>query len=383
MPSAELIAIGTELLLGEIQDTNTKYLARSLRDLGIDLYRSTLIGDNLDRIASSIRESLGRADIVITTGGLGPTVDDPTREAVALYLGVGLEFHEELWQDILARFTRHGWVPTENNRKQAYLPIGAKVIENPVGTAPAFYVQEDQKIVISLPGVPREMEFLYENNVKELLRSTYSLKQTIFAKVLHSSGVGESQVDEWIAEYETHANPTVGILAHANQVDVRITAKANSVEEAKLMIEPIAADIITKLDDGYYGSDETRLEDVVAEKLTKSQQSKIIFKIFGENDTELERRLESVNVKPLILSNPDPVQTEFGLQEKASQLQVEYPQTIVVVASVESEPKYHQLRVGMLNHQQWSYKERKFGDSSSTSGHWVTNAIFDFLRRNL
>jgi molybdenum cofactor synthesis domain-containing protein len=150
MPTAEIIAIGTELLLGEIQDTNTQFLARQLRNIGIDLYRSTQIGDNTERIAAVIQEAMDRSDIVITTGGLGPTVDDPTREAVARAFGVQTVYHPELWQQILERYRSYSRQPTENNRRQAYLPYNAIAIENPVGTAPAFRVETAKNVIISL-----------------------------------------------------------------------------------------------------------------------------------------------------------------------------------------------------------------------------------------
>jgi molybdenum cofactor synthesis domain-containing protein len=130
MPSAEIITIGTEILLGEIIDTNAPYIARKLRDLGIDLYRKTSVGDNLQRIAVAIQQALEKNEIVITTGGLGPTVDDPTRQAVALAVGVEIEFRPELWEQVLARFLRFGRPPTDNNRRQAYLPQGAIAVEN-------------------------------------------------------------------------------------------------------------------------------------------------------------------------------------------------------------------------------------------------------------
>ena len=138
MPIAEVIAIGTELLLGQIQDTNTAYIARTLNASGIDIFRATMIGDNENRIAAVINETLQRADIIITTGGLGPTVDDPTRNAVALAYGVENVYRAELWEEIQDRFRAYGRAPSENNKRQAYLPQGAVVIHNPVGTAPAF-----------------------------------------------------------------------------------------------------------------------------------------------------------------------------------------------------------------------------------------------------
>ncbi len=150
MPTAEIIAIGTELLLGETADTNTRFVARVLRSLGIDLFRTQTIGDNADRIAETVRQALERADIVITTGGLGPTVDDPTRQAIADSVGVPLEFHPELWEQITARIARYGRTPTENQKRQAYIPKNAIVIENPVGTAPAF--------IVNVPSPARERD---------------------------------------------------------------------------------------------------------------------------------------------------------------------------------------------------------------------------------
>ncbi len=239
MPSAEIIAIGTELLLGEIQDTNTRYLALRLRDANIDLFRATMIGDNAVRISRVIAEALNRSDIVITTGGLGPTVDDPTRLAVAMAVGVETEYRPELWEQIQNRFQRFNRTATENNKRQAYIPQGAIAVENPVGTAPAFIVESGSKVIISLPGVPREMEFLIENRVIPYLKQHFQILGTIKASVLHAAGVGESQVDEWIGDLETLINPTVGLLAHPGQIDIRVTAKASSQEEADRMIEPL------------------------------------------------------------------------------------------------------------------------------------------------
>ena len=228
MPIAEIITIGTELLLGETVDTNTRYIARALRDIGVDIFRSSTIGDNKERIANIIKESLIRADILITTGGLGPTIDDPTREAIALGTGVETEFRPELWGQIQERFARFGRTPTDNNKRQAYVPEGALPIENTVGTAPAFIVEKGSKAIIALPGVPREMEHLMQEKVIPYLHEHFDLKSVIKTRILHTSGVGESQIDERIADLERLSNPTVGLSAHAGQVDVRITAKAES-----------------------------------------------------------------------------------------------------------------------------------------------------------
>lgn len=271
MPVAEIITIGTELLLGETVDTNTRYIARTLRDNGIDLYRASTIGDNVERIANIIKEGLIRADILITTGGLGPTVDDPTREAIALGMGLELEFRPELWTQIRERFKRYGRTPTENNKRQAFVPKDSIALENLVGTAPAFIVERGKKAVISLPGVPREMEFLMEEKVIPYLKEQYQLKGVIKARILHTSGVGESQIDERIADLETLSNPTVGLSAHAGQVDVRITAKAETLDKVDELISGLEKEIRGRLGEWIYGTDHETLEMVALNRLNFSR----------------------------------------------------------------------------------------------------------------
>lgn len=292
MVSAEIITIGTEILLGEIVDTNAATIARALRSAGINLYRKTSVGDNPQRIAGIIREALGRAQVIITTGGLGPTVDDPTRDAVALALGVELEFRPELWEQILERFQRYGREPTENNRKQAYIPRGAQPLENPVGTAPcftAFAVEGDiERVIISLPGVPREMEYLLMNDVIPFLIRHFTLTGTIKTRVLHTAGTGESQIDSLIGDLEELSNPTVGLAAHSGQVDVRITARADSEAQADVLIAPIEAELRQRLGKIIYGADEETLEQAVIDALAGHGWSLAVFDA-GTGGALLER----------------------------------------------------------------------------------------------
>lgn len=266
MPTAEIITIGTEILLGEIIDTNAPFIARCLKDLGVDLYRKTSVGDNPRRIAQAIQQAMERSDVIITTGGLGPTVDDPTREAVALALGVPLEYCPELWEQIEARFKRYGRPPTENNRRQAYIPQGATAVENQVGTAPAFIASKvvagRETAVFSLPGVPSEMEYLVENALIPYLKEHFDLHGTIKARLLHTAGIGESMIDEQIGDLEELSNPTVGLAAHSGQVDVRITVKADSETEADQMIQEIESQIRSRLGNWIYGVDQETLEQV-------------------------------------------------------------------------------------------------------------------------
>ena len=176
---AEIVTIGTELLLGKIVDTNAAYIAQQLATIGLDLYYKTTVGDNEGRITSVLQQALARSDVVITSGGLGPTVDDVTRQAVARAAGRELVLDEKLLAQIEARFARHGFTMSENNRRQAYIPQGAIPIENPVGTAPAFIVETEQGLIVSLPGVPRELKYLMETQVIPFLREKLQMGQVI------------------------------------------------------------------------------------------------------------------------------------------------------------------------------------------------------------
>ena len=269
MTSAEIITIGTEILLGEIVDTNTRYIARTLRSMGVDLYRTITIGDNTDRIASAIHNSMERADIVITTGGLGPTVDDPTREAVAQAVGVETEFREDLWQQVVETIGRYGRTPSENQKRQAYVPKGAIGIKNPVGTAPCFIVETNRNAVISLPGVPSEMEHVLHESMIPYLQKRFNLNEIIKVRVLHCAGLGEGMIDEKIADLEKLSNPTVGLAAHTGVVDVRIAAKAKNENEANAMIAVIEAQVRERLGKIVFGVDEDKLEEVTLDLIAK------------------------------------------------------------------------------------------------------------------
>ncbi|MBI5945165.1 MAG: competence/damage-inducible protein A [Chloroflexi bacterium] len=278
MTSAEIITIGTEILLGEIVDTNTRYLARTLRGLGVDLYRTITIGDNEDRIADAIRKSMERADIVITTGGLGPTIDDPTREAVAKAAGVETEFREDLWRQVVETIGRYGRTPSENQKRQAYVPKGAIGVRNPVGTAPCFIVefpspslgdQAGVKAVISLPGVPNEMEHVLHESIIPYLQKRFNLDEIIKVRVLRCAGLGEGMIDEKIADLEMLRNPTVGLSAHTGIVDVRIAAKAKSESETNAMIAEVESQVRERLGYVVFGADEDTLEEVTLDLIAK------------------------------------------------------------------------------------------------------------------
>ncbi len=264
MPIIEIINIGTELLLGDIQDTNSRFIAQHLKETGYDLYRISTVGDNQGRIAALIKEAFQRADILITTGGLGPTVDDPTRDAVAAAFDLPLVFHDALWGQIQSRFAARGVKASENNRKQALLPQGALPIENKYGTAPGFILPRGGKFIICLQGVPHEMEHLLIEDAIPFLQKNLPPTHVLAAKVLHTIGIGESTLDEKIGKLEELRNPTVGLLAKSGRVDIRIVASATFPEEATRMVGQIETQIQASVQDHIFGVDDEKIEVVIS-----------------------------------------------------------------------------------------------------------------------
>lgn len=262
--NAELISIGSELLLGQIVDTNASWMAQRLAENGVNLFYKTTVGDNFDRMTAILDSALERADVVITGGGIGPTQDDLTREAVAHVTGRTVVVHEPSLQELRERFQKRGFILTKNNERQAMIPDGAIVVKNPNGTAPAFMVEDDRGVVISLPGVPFEMKWLFDNEVLPYLRTKFGLAQTIHYRVLKVADIGESAVDDRIGALIAESqNPTVGVLAHPGQVDVRIAARADTKDAASLLIDPVEANVRELLGDHVFATDTETMASVV------------------------------------------------------------------------------------------------------------------------
>jgi len=265
---AEVIAIGSELLLGQIVDTNSSWIAQRLAENGIELVRTTTVEDDLPRIKEVIQEALIRSPIVITTGGIGPTEDDLTREAVAQVTQRQLIFHPYLMEQIESLFKRIGFRMPENNKKQAYIPDGAFPIENPKGTAPGFIVESSDWSIISLPGVPSEMEYLMGKEVIPYLQKRFDIKhQVIRYKVLRACGLGESAIDSQIKDLMRGRNPSVGTLASAGDVRIRIKAKADNPEEASSLIQEMEREIRNRLGIVIYGVDQETLQGNIVKEL--------------------------------------------------------------------------------------------------------------------
>jgi len=262
---AEIVVIGTELLLGQIIDTNGAYLAQQLSSIGIDLYYKSAVGDNKGRIVETLKMASERSDLVLTTGGIGPTLDDMTRESVAAVLGVPLELKLHLLEQIKAMM---GARYTENNARQAHIPAGALPIENPVGTAPGFIAPTLRGgAIVSLPGVPGELRYLMEHKVMPHLKERFHVQSMIVSRTLKCMGLTESYIDEALDDLiKEGSNPTIGLLAqmHLGEIHVRLTAKAANAAAATALIDPLDTQVRRRLGKAVFGIDELEYEQAVA-----------------------------------------------------------------------------------------------------------------------
>jgi nicotinamide-nucleotide amidase len=263
---AEILAVGTEILLGDIVNTNAHYLSKRLADLGISVYYQTVVGDNEERLLHAYDLAFGRADIVIATGGLGPTKDDLTKEIGAKYFNKQLVLHEESFEHIKQFFIRYNRPLSEGNKKQAYFPEGSFILPNPNGTAPGCIIEENSKILVMLPGPPKEMVPMFENSVVPFLNKFSD--GVLVSKTLRVVGLGESAMAEKVEDImEAQTNPTIAPYAKDNESILRITAKGKTRVEAEMLIAPIDERIRERLGEDVYGEDDTSLETVVGEML--------------------------------------------------------------------------------------------------------------------
>ena len=267
---AEIISCGTELLLGHITDTNATYLAQSLASLGIDLYFVSEVGDNQGRIVETLRRAWERSDMVIITGGLGPTEDDLARESISAMLGETMQVDPELEAELRAMFAARSSVMPERNIKQATLIPSARVLRNPRGTAPGWWVEKDGHIIVAMPGVPREMYYMWENEVIPRLASfTGGL---IFTRILRVWGLGESAVEERLESVIHSNNPTVATYAKSDAIDVRITAKAETREKAEQQVAEMETRTRQILGHHIFGVDRDTLQSVTGKLLSSRNQ---------------------------------------------------------------------------------------------------------------
>lgn len=265
---AEIITVGTEILLGDIVNTNSQFLAKELASLGLDVYYQSTVGDNESRLMDTLNESLDRSDIIITTGGLGPTNDDITKEVAAKCFNQELVFYNNIWKDIKQYFEKIGVEPTENNKKQAYFPKDCIILNNSNGTAPGAILKKENKMIIVLPGPPKEMIPMFNNELKKHLENLTDYK--LISRTLRFCGIGESELEDKLSDIiNNQTNPTIAPYAKEGEVTLRITAKSYTKDDADNLIDEVENKIKTLVGKYLYGYGETTLEETVAKLLVE------------------------------------------------------------------------------------------------------------------
>ena len=268
--AAEIICVGTELLLGDILNTNAQFLAQQLADLGIPHYYQSVVGDNPERLKQLIAIASDRSQILIFTGGLGPTPDDLTTETIAQFFGSPLEEKPEIIADISQKYARRGREMTPSNRKQALIPQGADILSNRLGTAPGMIWQPRPNLTIfTFPGVPLEMRQMWQETAVPFLKSQGWGKEIIYSRTLRFWGIAESALAEKVDHLLNLPNPTVAPYASKGEVKLRVSAKAASAQEADRLIQPVEAEIRQIAGLNYFGADDDSLASVVGQLLQK------------------------------------------------------------------------------------------------------------------
>jgi nicotinamide-nucleotide amidase len=275
---AEIIATGTELLLGEVTDTNTSFLAQQLASLGIDLYFTSSVGDNYERLLGALQCAWERSDIILTTGGLGPTQGDITRDAIAGLLGEKMEVDPALKASMQKFFSERGIEMTANNLKQAMLIPSSRVIPNPRGTAPGWWVEREGRIVIAMPGPPGEMQPMWQAHVAPALQKRVAA--IILSRTLKTFGLPESTFDEHLADLLKSPNPTLASYAKQDGIHLRITAKADTLEAARTLIAAHEQSVRDVVGDYIWGEDDDTLETVIGKMLVSKKMSLAVAESF-------------------------------------------------------------------------------------------------------
>jgi nicotinamide-nucleotide amidase len=266
----EVIAVGTELLLGQIVNSNTSTMGAALAERGIDAHYQQTVGDNLTRIADAIRVAIGRSDAVVMTGGIGPTQDDITREAVCEVTGREMVFSEDYADRLQEWWSRRGREMPQSNLRQAYYPEGAEMLPNPRGTAPGLALEHEGKLIFCVPGVPAEMEYLMFAEVLPRLASASGEEQVIASRLIRTWGRPESEVAEILDDlYTSSVNPSLAFLASNSEIKIRVTAKAETAAEARLLIEPMETAVRSRLGDSVFGLDDETIERVLMQLLSE------------------------------------------------------------------------------------------------------------------
>lgn len=334
----EVIAVGTELLLGQIINSNPATIGAALAERGFDAHYQQVVGDNIERIAATIRAAVDRSDAVIITGGIGPTQDDITREAVSAATGLELVFSEEYAEELRERWASRGRVMPESNLRQAYHPVGAELLPNPRGTAPGLAVEYEGKLIFCVPGVPAEMEHLVFEEVLPRLSAVSGDSEVIVSRLIRTWGRAESDVAEALDDLYEASNPSIAFLASASEIKIRITAKAADDAGAQALIEPVDREVRARLGETVFGTDDETIEMIllrmladldytigtaesmtggmVAARLSQLPGSSAVFKGgIVAYDSELKERLLGVSDVSTVVDEETAIEMAAGARE--------------------------------------------------------------------
>jgi nicotinamide-nucleotide amidase len=407
--NAEIIAVGTEILLGDIVNTNAQFLAKRLADFGIPVFHQSVVGDNTERLKAELSEAYKRCDLIITTGGLGPTSDDLTKETGAEFFNKPLILDEASLKNLEQIFSRQNRTLSESNKKQAYFPEGCTILPNDHGTAPGCIINENKKIIIILPGPPREVYPMFENYVAPYLKNLTD--NIIVSKVLRVIGIGEGNMADLVQDIiDSNSNPTIAPYAKEWESTLRITARGKTEDECWSLIKPVEEEIRKRLGISIYGTDETTLEAVIGKILMAKNitvavaesctggliSSKLInfpgiSKVFMEgavtysNDSKITR----LGVSPETLKNFGAVSSETALEmaagiAKTSGTTIGLSTTGVAGPDGATEDKPVGLvYIGLYIAGVVKYKKVQFSGSREMVRSRATIAALDFLRQEL
>jgi len=406
---AEVVGVGTELLLGQIANTNARWISERLADIGVDVLHHQVVGDNLDRIADALRHALSRADVVIATGGLGPTQDDITRQAVALVAGATLVRHADLEEMIRQKFAGVGRTMPESNLVQADVPEGARVILPGRGTAPGLVLDVGGVRTYALPGVPAEMAEMMESTVLPELAALAG-PAAIVSRIIRCVGMAESRIAELLDDlFRRSDNPTLAYLAGGGEVRVRLTAKATSREEARALIEPVLEEVVGRIGDFVFTTDDEELEEAVgrllqaagkalacAESLTGGELGARITSVAGASDYfrgsavcyTAEAKRDILGVSQETLEGPGPVSPECAREMAAGGRRL-FGADVAVAVTGAAGPEVHggagpgevfvAIEAEGVSHQR---RLRAPGDREMVR-RWAEQAALDLVRRHL
>jgi len=398
--SAEIITTGTEILLGDIVDTNAAWIAQQVREVGVNLYYKTTVGDNEPRIRGVLETSLARSDILLVTGGLGPTADDITRDAIANATGRRLVRDEAIVEKLRERFARWGNTMTENNLRQADVPEGATVIPNPVGTAPGFIAPDLRHgrgaRVIAMPGVPREMKRMMTESVLPFILTLTGGVGIIRRRILRTVGIGESALDSQLGDLMNAGNPTVGLAAHLGQADIRIAARAASADEAEALLDQMESQVRQQVGQYIYTSTpEESVETALMRLLQEANATVALLEtssagaiaqrlrgVEGGGDWVADARVdESAGQGSVDEGQVSRMATELGRAAKATY-------ALVIVSSGQPDEDFYSQTPG----QTWlalagpngvRTARFPFGGRDAISTAWIGNRALDLLRREI